>query len=201
MPKNTGIDLENDVYKIVKNLIKSNEFLVSNPYVQVHKKKGYYSEARKSNIIFDVTVEKYLENPNTHSSLVPAIVVVIECKDYSGNISVDDVEEFHAKLQQIGADNTKGLMITRYGSFQKGAISYAMSQHIGLARVLPNDQIDYFIHTLTVSSFSSLIGGRVSTQNIVRALTESGFRSDDGESFFSTTGDSSLQSMVSVLLK
>lgn len=201
MSKNTGLELENDVYKIVCNLVKSNDFLLSNPYVQVHKKKGYYSKDRESNIIFDVTVEKYWEDPETHPNIEPSIVVVIECKDYSSNIPVDDVEEFHSKLQQIGADNTKGIMITRDGSFQVGALKYAMSKHIGLARVLPNDQLDFLIHMLTPNHFSNINNQQVNAANIIKALTKNNYRSDNGQSFFSTTGNSSLENMIKNLFE
>jgi hypothetical protein len=39
-------------------------------------------------------------------------VWVFECKDYTGRVPVDDGEEFHAKLQQSGEDNTKGTFVT-----------------------------------------------------------------------------------------
>ena len=196
MAKNTGIQLENDVYSIVEQLVKSNQFLLSNPYVKIHKKKSYYSKDREANIIFDVTVEKYLKDPDKHPNIHPSIVVVIECKDYSKNIPVDDIEEFHAKLQQIGADNTKGIMITRYGSFQEGTVKYATSKHIGLARVLPNDQLDFLVHTLTQNLFCNIIDPKAYANNIIGALTETDYRSDNGQSFFSISGDYSLESMV-----
>ena len=46
---------------------------------------------------------KYTGNPDEEKDLVLAIIVVIECKDYSSSnpIPVDDVEEFYAKLQQL----------------------------------------------------------------------------------------------------
>lgn len=201
MSKNTGLELENDVYRIVSDLVKTNNFLLSPPYVQVHKKKSYYSKDRESNIICDVTVEKYWEDPETNPNIVPSIVVVIECKDYSSNIPVDDVEEFHSKLQQIGADNTKGIMITRYGNFQSGALRYATSKHISLARILPNDQLDFLIHMLTPNHFFSINNQRVNPQNIIKALTQNNYRSDNGQSFFSTTGDSSLKNTIKSLFE
>jgi len=201
MAKNTGLALENEVYQIVSNLVKNGNFILANPHVRVHKKKGYYSKDRGSNIIFDVTVEKYWEDPDTHPGIKPAIIVVIECKDYSNNIPVDDVEEFHAKLQQIGADNTKGIMITRSGSFQSGAVQYANSKNIGLARVLPHDQLDFLMHMFTVNSYSNIANPHVHMQSIVNALTKHNYRSDNGQSFFSITCDSSLENMVNKLLQ
>ena len=201
MAKNTGLALENEVYQVVSNLVKNNNFILANPYVKVHKKKGYYSKDRESNIIFDVTVEKYWEDPDTHPGIKPALIVVIECKDYAHSVPVDDVEEFHAKLQQIGADNTKGMMITRKGSFQPGALKYANSKNIGIARVLPHDQLDFLLHMLTVNSFSNIANPYADAHSIVNALTNRDYRSDNGQSFFSMTCESSLENMVKKLLQ
>ena len=201
MAKNTGVELENDVHQIVKNLVETDAFLVSNPHVRVHKKKGYYSKDREANIICDVTVEKYWMDPDENPGIVPAILVVIECKDYADSIPVDDVEEFHEKLQQIGADNTKGIMITRKGSFQAGALKYAISKHIGIARVLPNDQLDFLVHMLTPDSFSNILNPHVNAQSIIQALTKYNYRSSDGQRFFSITGDSSLENLIKTLIK
>ncbi len=158
MAKNTGIKFENEVYETVKKLVESNDFLISNPNVKIYKKKPYYSKDRDSNIICDVTVEKYMGNPDEEKELVPAIIVVIECKDYSASnpIPVDDVEEFHAKLQQIGADNTKGIMITRNASFQQGALNYAKSKRIALARILPDNQVEDLM-PMMVNQYSQLL--------------------------------------------
>lgn len=201
MPKNTGLKFEEEVYEIIKKLVDSNNFLVSNPNVKVYKKKSYYSKDRDSDIICDVTVEKYLENPDEEHNLVPAIIVVIECKDYANSIPVDDVEEFHAKLQQIGADNTKGIMLTKNASFQKGALSYAKSQHIALARILPDNQVHYFLHMLTTSSLSDIFNPRKEAHNIIKALTEKNYNSNNGEEFFSLTGDATLENMICNMLK
>lgn len=200
MAKNTGIKFENEVYETVKKLVESNDFLISNPNVKIYKKKPYYSKDRDSNIICDVTVEKYMGNPDEEKELVPAIIVVIECKDYSSSnpIPVDDVEEFHAKLQQIGADNTKGIMITRNASFQQGALNYAKSKRIALARILPDNQVEYLMHMM-VNPFSNLLDLK-RVQDIVGALTEKEFISYKGENFFSLTGDRTFESMITNLL-
>ena len=70
MTKNTGIKFENEVYETVKKLVESNDFLISNPNVKIYKKKPYYSKDRDSNIICDVTVEKYMGNPDEEKELL-----------------------------------------------------------------------------------------------------------------------------------
>ena len=54
-------------------------------------------------------------------------------RNYSHGVPVDDVGEFHAKLDQADADRTKGRMITPIG-YEKGAFEYARSKGISLWR-------------------------------------------------------------------
>lgn len=199
MAKNTGLEFEEKVYKIVTELVQSNRFLLSNPYVKVCFKKPYFSQMRNAYIIFDITVEKYLEDPEQDETLRPAIVVVIECKDYSGAVPVDDVEEFHFKLEQIGADYTKGIMITRNGCFQEGAYNVAKSTHITLARILPDDQVHYILHKVTGFTQSNSIPSNFNPNKVYQALTEQDFESIE-EKFYSYPCASSLESLVQRLL-
>ena len=144
MGKNTGEKFELQVYSVVKKMIEDGSFLVSMPNVRVYHKKPYFSKERNNHIVVDVSVEKYLKNPDENLSIVPSLIIVLECKDYKGSIPVDDVEEFHAKLQQIGADNTKGVIISNNAMFQSGAISYAKSNGITLAAMFNEEQFRYY---------------------------------------------------------
>ena len=143
--KNTGTEFENEVYDLIVAITNKNKFMVSNPNVRIKRKPRYYSKDREAEIEFDVSVEKYLVDPDENKDIKPSIIIVIECKDYLKGIPVDDMEEFHAKLQQIGADSTKGMVITKNGFFQKSALLYAKSKGIALARMIPDDQIQYIL--------------------------------------------------------
>lgn len=57
------------------------------------------------------------------------ILCIVECKCYSKRVGVADVEEFHSKLDDIGAH--KGIMITTIG-FEAGAKKAAEGRGIGL---------------------------------------------------------------------
>lgn len=48
--------------------------------------------------------------------------VAIECKNYSQNVSIGRIRDFHAALLDVG--NIKGIVVTKNG-FQSGAIKYA----------------------------------------------------------------------------
>ncbi len=205
MVKNTGASFEEQVYKQICEIVNNNEFMVSNPNVIIKRKPRYYSKDRDAEIEFDVSVEKYLGNPDENKNMRPSIIVVIECKDYSNSIPVDDVEEFHAKLQQIGADNTKGMMITRKGCFQKGTLNYANAKGIALARIIPPNQIIYVMYDcIRVDSYKMTEEERIAYEkeererienNIRSALTEKDYISDRRDFFFSTR-DYSLESLI-----
>ena len=190
--KNTGAAFEEEVFKLISEIVNKNEFMVSNPNVRILKKPRYYSKDRDAEIEFDVSVEKYLGNPDENENMRPSIIVIIECKDYSSNIPVDDVEEFHAKLQQVGADNTKGMMITQKGCFQRSALNYAESKGIALARILPDDQVE-FVLSFGITNYEMLEIERIG--NELRALTEKDYISYD-KGFFSLTGDYSLEKLI-----
>jgi restriction system protein len=54
----------------------------------------------------------------------------VECKCYAHKVSVDDIEEFHSKIDDIGAH--KGIMVTTVG-YQEGAVKTARGRGIALA--------------------------------------------------------------------
>lgn len=189
--KNTGAAFEEEVFKLISEIVNKNEFMVSNPNVRIRKKPRYYSKDRDAEIEFDVSVEKYLGNPDENKNMRPSIIVIIECKDYSSNIPVDDVEEFHAKLQQVGADNTKGMMITQKGCFQRSALNYAESKGIALARMLPDDQVVFLLALID--------NKKLETEKIeieISALTEKDYISYDKNYFFSSMGYYSLEELI-----
>ncbi|MGL6217485.1 MAG: restriction endonuclease [Lacrimispora sphenoides] len=123
MMNNYGEIFENDVYELVKQYVDNLEnSLVT---FACFKHKPYYSRDRENDIITDVSIEVYINK-------FLFIIIVFECKAYKKGIPVDDAEEFHSKLQQIGADNTKGIMIAKSGKYQSGTLKYAKSKGITL---------------------------------------------------------------------
>ena len=128
--KNDGSEFELQVYNEISNSVEFGRFFIMSPNMKIFHRKGYYSHDRKKDIITDISIEIYVDDPVKNNKVKPSIIVVIECKDYTHSLSVDDVEEFHAKLQQIGADNTKGIIITREALYQASAINYAKSKGI-----------------------------------------------------------------------
>ena len=116
---------------------------------RVCRKKGYYSIKRNGYIIFDLTIEVWLEGAPNYS-----LINIIECKNYAKKVPVDDVEEFYAKIKQIGDVNVKGIFITNNG-FQQGAFNFAKS--VGMMLIIVNDLITLNIILHKANRFKQLV--------------------------------------------
>lgn len=198
---NTGIELEKIVLEKVKKLVEDNEFLVSNPNVYVLEKPKYFSKDRNAEIEFDVSIEKYFENPKQHNNIRASLIIIIECKDYKKSISVDDVEEFHAKLEQVGADKTKGIMITKEATYQKSALMYAESKGITLARILPDNQVEYICYRMMPWEYERIKKEENCKINIEKALSSKKFYSKHGQNYYDTFGGENLADSIIKLLR
>ncbi|GIA23454.1 restriction endonuclease [Vibrio cholerae] len=144
-----GDKLEDEVFEIFNKELESGKLGISADYAKVFKKKGYYSRDREKNIIVDISIELWPPGSNNYS-----LLIVIECKSLGKSVPVDDIEEFKAKLDQIGGKNTKGIVVAR-NSFQDGSQKYAKNQGIGLARAMPNNQVSWLMHMVASNTVKS----------------------------------------------
>lgn len=143
-----GESFEERVYGALSEELRNERLCVVPKHAEIFRKKAYYSRDREANIITDVSIEVFLPKKEH-----PTLVWVFECKDYSGSVPAADIEEFHAKIQQIGEDNTKGTFVTS-GALQSGALTYAKSKKIGVVRLLPSDQLEFIVELMTSVSMS-----------------------------------------------
>jgi hypothetical protein len=128
-PKNTGVSFEDEVCAHVKAELNQYRLMLDPNCAKVYRKKGYYSQKRKKDIVFDVVIEAFCKSNQN----IPSLIWVWECKDYlNRKVSVEEIEEFYAKLEQIGIGSVKGTVVTRVG-FEAGGVEYAKSQRLGLA--------------------------------------------------------------------
>ncbi len=132
-----GDKLEDRVYSILRDLLAEDNFFVSGKNSKIFQKKGYYSRDRDDDIIFDITIETFLSGVKEYSMLT-----IIECKNLNHRVPVDDVEEFASKIKQIGEHNTKGIIISQKG-FQKGALSFAKSNKLGICIVEQKEKLQW----------------------------------------------------------
>ncbi|MBE7368019.1 ImmA/IrrE family metallo-endopeptidase [Ramlibacter pallidus] len=123
-----GNSLERRIRDLFQSEIDADRFWAKKQNCKVFWKKGYFSKDRGTEIVFDVAIELYLPGARDYSCLV-----LIECKNYSHSVPVDDAEEFFAKVQQVAAANVKAV-IASTASFQHGTREFAKSKGMGLVR-------------------------------------------------------------------
>jgi hypothetical protein len=138
-----GDHFEKLVFKYLETELARDDLFVQKKLSQIFQKKAYFSKDRGSHIITDISIETSLPNSTTYS-----LLTVVECKDYSGNIPVDAIEEFHAKVQQISGNNSKAIFATT-SALQKAALAYARSKNIAVIRFLPDYQVQWMVYHKT----------------------------------------------------
>ncbi len=77
------------------------------------------------------------------------ILVLVECKNYNKAVPVDDVEEFHSKIDDIGAH--KGIIVTTVG-YQEGAIKTAKGRGIALALLTKDIQKGEMVYVVNAAA-------------------------------------------------
>lgn len=163
-----GDSLENHVYDLIKGEMEGGRFYVNKDFGRIFKKKGYYSSARKKEIIFDVSIEVWMPGCDTYSFLI-----LIECKNYGGQVPVGEIEEFHAKLQQVAGANVKGILASS-NSFQEGTRNFASSEGYALLRCFEGDEFKW---DLPRSPSASLGFGLSDLMDIVKGVSDESYKS------------------------
>jgi hypothetical protein len=97
--------------------------------VTVHHQKVYRGRISQRDIKIDVSFNYTIAGAD--------LLFLVECKCYNHAVPVDDVEEFHSKIDDIGAH--KGIMVTTVG-FQDGTIRTAKGRGIALALLTKEHQ-------------------------------------------------------------
>jgi hypothetical protein len=121
-------EFEHKIFELLREHVRDGKLGLLPSACEVFLHRRYFSPDRKDYIITDVSIEVSVL-PLTE----PVLLWIWECKNYRHKVDVSDIEEFHAKLEQIGADKTKGTMITS-SAYQPAALQYAKTKGIGLVR-------------------------------------------------------------------
>ncbi|MDR1149316.1 MAG: restriction endonuclease [Spirochaetaceae bacterium] len=138
-----GNDFEDKVFKYINTELLNDRLHVSRKRSKAYQKKDYFSKDRQATIITDISIETFLPDASDYS-----LLTVIECKDYNSAIPVNDIEEFHSKVQQIAGDNVKAIFVTN-AVLQKSALNYAKSKGIAVIRYLPDNQVKLLLQFMT----------------------------------------------------
>ncbi len=171
-----GDAFEEETFLLLKKELEAGRLGISPSSGKIFKRKGYYSKDREKNIIVDISIEVWLPGADRYSMLW-----VCECKDYGRSVPVDDVEELKSKLDQIAGKNIKGVVATR-NAFQEGAIKYARNQGLGLVRIMPEDQVSWFVYC--IMSGSAPIQDKLNPREFRVALSNEGYQAKE-RSFYS----------------
>ena len=131
-----GARFEEIVAQKLKQALQSRRLGLLPESAAVYRKKAYFSKDRGAAIVVDVSIELTLPGANTWS-----ILWVWECKDHARPLAVGAVEEFYSKLTQIGGANVIGGLACS-GPLQCGALEYAKSKGIAVARIQPDKNIE-----------------------------------------------------------
>lgn len=126
---------EDEVAEFAQLALQNGRWGIHKNAAQVRRKPAYFSKDRNSNIIFDVSIEVFAHGD---FDTTPVLLWLIECKDLGQNVTVDDVEEFHSKMKQVGAH--KGSIFTRVG-FASGTIEFARTHRIGLSTLNKDEEV------------------------------------------------------------
>ncbi|MHA8100288.1 ImmA/IrrE family metallo-endopeptidase [Aquirufa nivalisilvae] len=101
---------------------------------KIQKLKGYYSQDRLKEIIFDLTIEFWPPGANKYS-----LLYIIECKNFSRRVPPNKLEDFYSKIRQVSGANMKGIFITN-SPLQEGALNFANSKGIMVIQAAENEQ-------------------------------------------------------------
>ncbi|MCP4678695.1 MAG: restriction endonuclease [Deltaproteobacteria bacterium] len=148
MKSNKGHRFEVEVQGALLRALHSQQIDLSATSWKMERQKKYYSHTRRGMVRVDIAIELFLlmgQSEDLEPSS-PTIIWIWECKNYTKPIPVGELEEFHAVLQGIGADRTKGTVISSGSPFEKSAIEFARYNGIGLARLMPGETIQNYLH-------------------------------------------------------
>lgn len=113
------------------------------------------------------------------------MLFLVECKNYTHAVPVDDTEEFFSKVQQVAAANVKAV-IASTASYQRGARAFAKSKGMGLLRYFDPSNFKWeLMRSPSASIFESSLQDAI---ELDAGLSK--------ESFVSTAFDLYLQSPV-----
>jgi Zn-dependent peptidase ImmA (M78 family) len=164
-----GDILEHAIFDYFTKQVAENRLPWSSNFCKVFRKKGYYSRDREADIKFDVSIEFYLPGVDEYS-----MVWLIECKNYSNSVSVDNVEEFLSKVQQVASANSKAIMVSN-SAFASGGMNIARNRKMGIIRYFDPSDVKWELYRSPSATMRMTEkGGNVS---VIHGLTSQDFKS------------------------
>ena len=168
-----GDRFEGVVFDLLGELLESGGLPYRPEACALSSKVPLYSHRRKKDIVFDLVLDVWAPSADRAAER-PTHRVVVECKDLSRSVPVDDVEEFHSKLEQLEGAHVKGLICSTSG-FSQSALAVARSLGIGLLRYFGPGQSKWVLRRPPSRSPHQKAPNALAA---LRALTDPGYRSD-----------------------
>lgn len=134
-----GNEFEAIVHDVLREQIVTAGLFGMPELCKLRKKPKYYSRDRQGDIIFDLSIEVYFPGQKNFTFLV-----IVECKNYSHKVPVDDAEEFFQKVQQVSGANIKAIMVAN-GAFQEATVRFSKSKGMGLWRYTNTSEFDFIL--------------------------------------------------------
>jgi hypothetical protein len=147
-----GEELELRVFRALRRMMRDGALGLNPDRCRIEHQRRYFSYERKRPIKVDVAIEIYPMEART-----PAIIWVWECKDHAGSLPVGELERFHATLAQLGRDRTKGTIVTSTGVLDPAAWEFAITNGIGIVRIMPDDRIVHTLHGFGIDPVGPLL--------------------------------------------
>lgn len=135
-----GDDFEKYALGIINDALDSGKLGIYANQCKVYQKRKYYSKDRESDITFDLAIEVWPPGSENYT-----LIYLIECKNYTHKVPIDDIEEFYAKIIQVAGVNAKGVFITN-NEYQDGAFRYARSKGMMLIHVDFDETYEIILH-------------------------------------------------------
>ncbi|MBY8972737.1 ImmA/IrrE family metallo-endopeptidase [Pseudomonas sp. P867] len=164
-----GDRFEELVFEFLSREINEGRFYFFRPECcNIFRKKGYYSRDREDFIVFDISVEVFLPGFE-----IPSLLVLIECKNYSGKVPVGDIEEFGSKINQVAGFNAKGIFASA-SAFQSGTFNIARNRGFGVLRYFDQSEFRWELPRALLAGARSARARK--RAEIEYALTQTDFR-------------------------
>lgn len=160
--KPKGKALESEVFERIKDAVAKGDLGLNPNNTKVFLNKRYHSRDRKGFIETDVAVELWRAGATS-----PTLIWIWECKDLTRPVDVTHIEALHARFERIGADNTKGTLISR-NALTKQALAYARAKGIGVARLFE----EYIAHVASYTTLSELREAQNRAKDAFERLSE-----------------------------
>jgi len=187
-----GDNLEEEIYRVFSSALIDRIFPFKADCCKIYRKRKYFSETRKRDIIFDIAIEVFVPGSDKETES-PSLIYIVESKNYkSHKVPVDDSEEFNEKISGLRLSKIKGLIVSN-NAFQSGTIQHAQSTGLGLLRYFGDNKFKWVLQR------SASIGYFYPSKDVLEskvALLEASYESKDFD-FYCFTGKSYSSSLNS----